>query len=134
MKVAKRVALKTVETKEVLPLDQYAVLDVVSKFLKKHQEKVKKTILPSCNPEKPLKTARWIFTYTKTENVERLDTDAIRADMGADWIKKYTRTDGVRESIKCVSLEGVDAQIRNLEITDALCDDLLKVLLKHAKG
>lgn len=117
--------------KEVISGDTYAIIKVVESACKKARDKLGKSLKTSMTVDKPLNSEKWSLSLTKSPT-SGLNTEKIRAEMSAEWLKKY-ELPGVREEIKCTSLTGVDAQVKKVEFTDELCEDLLAVLLKHAK-
>lgn len=130
-KVAARKVIEIKEVKEELPIDLYAITYILSKALEKGCGTAKKAILPSCSETKPLNNDRWTLQYSKQTGIRRLDTEAILAKMGEKWMDQFYRNDGVKESIKPVSLSGVDARLKQVKFTPALCEKLVKVILEH---
>lgn len=127
----RRAAMKSVPVKVEIPVNVFAVLSVLEGAVKKQRDKLKKVILPECNPLKPINADGWSLSYSSSP-VEGLDTDKIRAEMSPEWLKKYNKP-STRETIKCASTTGVDASIKNVEFTDELCNEIVDVIRKHAK-
>lgn len=123
--------MTAVATKQKVPMDVYCTLSILEKLFKKPREKMKDNVAEVVTELKPYRDDSW-YVHKVVTPFKGLDTERIKAEMSADWLKKYEKP-GNRVEYKVQSLDGVDLPLKNLEMTQELCEDLLSLLAKHAK-
>ena len=129
MAVVKKMSTKVVNQK--VDVVSYGIINIITKALKKPRENLVKALSEVVSETKPLNVDGWNVTKVVTPT-EGLDTEKIRAEMSAEWIKKYSKL-GSRTEYKSVSIEGMNLPLKGLEVTPELCGELLAVMTKHAK-
>jgi len=127
--VAKK--MKAVVAKEVVPMGVYCTLSILERVFKKPREKMKDNVAEVVSKLKPYKDDTWYVQKVETP-FKGLDTERIKSEMSADWLKKYEKS-GTRVEYKVQCLTGADLPLKDLEMTPELCDDVMSLLARHAK-
>ena len=127
--VAKK--MKAVATKQKVPMDVYCTLAILEKTFKKPREKMKDNVAEVVTNLKPYRDDSW-YVHKVVTPFKGLDTERIKSEMSANWLKKYEKS-GERVEYKVQCLTGADLALKNLEMTPELCEDMMALLAKHAK-
>jgi hypothetical protein len=84
-------------------IDAYAEAHEKAAEWAKKKEDLRVKLLPYCSITEVLSSEKYAISYSEGE-FEKLDTEKIRLEMDAKWMKKYTEK-GVRKTIKVTNLK-----------------------------